>query len=114
LYLRAQIFTIGLYKNECQNKLIVRFKIMNKMEYKGYCGSTEYSEADACWCGIVLDMPHDLISYEGNTIAELEADFKAGVDSYLEGCAEMGIVPRKSYGGKTVTNKTKEKVLEYA
>jgi hypothetical protein len=27
---------------------------------------------------------------------ELQNDFEAGIDSYLEGCRELGIKPRKS------------------
>jgi predicted HicB family RNase H-like nuclease len=72
---------------------------MERLEYKGYYGSIEYSEEDNCLFGKVLGMPNNLISYEGNTAAELCADFKEGVDHYLSYCAESGIKPRKSYNG---------------
>jgi predicted HicB family RNase H-like nuclease len=44
-------------------------------------------------------MSHDSITYEGRTIEELENDFKAGIDSYLQGCEELGIKPRKGQNG---------------
>ncbi|MDR1632536.1 MAG: type II toxin-antitoxin system HicB family antitoxin [Dysgonamonadaceae bacterium] len=72
---------------------------MDNMEYKGYYGSVGYSKADKCLHGKVLGMSKDLILYEGNTIHELEEDFKAAVNSYIESCEEMGIAPRKPYNG---------------
>jgi predicted HicB family RNase H-like nuclease len=72
---------------------------MDNLKYKGYYGNIEYSKADKCLCGKVLGMSKDLILYEGNTVQELEEDFKAAIDSYIESCEEMGIAPRKSYNG---------------
>lgn len=71
----------------------------NTLEYKGYKGSVEYSAEDGCLYGKVLGMNKSLISYEGTSIDELRKDFEAGIDSYLEGCAEMGIAPVKPYSG---------------
>ncbi|GHV66420.1 antitoxin HicB [Bacteroidia bacterium] len=73
--------------------------MINNLEYKGYYGSVEYSKEDNCLCGKVLGMTKDCISYEGTTVAELEQDFRNGIDSYLEGCKELGIQPRKAYSG---------------
>jgi predicted HicB family RNase H-like nuclease len=72
---------------------------MNNLEYKGYYGSIEYSKEDKCLYGKVLGMTKDLILYEGNTVEELENDFKNGIDSYFESCKELGIKPRKAYNG---------------
>ena len=71
---------------------------MNNLEYKGYYGSIEYG-TDKRLYGSVLGMTIDSISYEGDTFEELEKDFKDGVDSYLDGCKELGIMPRKGYNG---------------
>jgi predicted HicB family RNase H-like nuclease len=68
---------------------------MNTMHYKGYTGSVEYSEADHCFVGEVLGLEIDSITYEGNNIDELRADFEDGVESYFESCEEIGIAPRK-------------------
>lgn len=70
----------------------------NLMEYKGYLGSVEFSEADACFFGKVQGI-HALISYEGTTAKELLEDFHAGVDDYLALCAAEGRAPEKAYKG---------------
>ncbi len=73
---------------------------MNTMHYKGYIGSIEISEEDNCLYGKVLALPHDtMISYEGETVAELREDFHGAVDDYLSFCQTEGINPRKSYSG---------------
>ncbi len=72
---------------------------MDYLEYKGYKGSVEYSKADDRLFGKVLGMSKDLILYEGDTISELRADFKAGIDNYISGCEAEGIEPRKPYSG---------------
>ena len=57
---------------------------MNTLNYKGYIGSIEISEADNCLYGQVLGLPKDtLISYEGETVKELKEDFQGAVDDYL-------------------------------
>lgn len=53
--------------------------------YKGYQGSLETSVADKCLYGKLLNIS-DLILYEGNTVDELEQNFKVSVDDYLEHC----------------------------
>jgi len=72
---------------------------MGNLKYKGYIGSVEYSEEDNCLFGKVLGMSKDVISYEGETIKELKADFEAGIETYLESCKALGLEPRKAYSG---------------
>jgi predicted HicB family RNase H-like nuclease len=73
--------------------------MMNYLKYKGYTGSVEFSAADDCLHGKVLGMTKDSITYEGETVSELKTDFQNAVDSYIEGCQELGITPRKPYNG---------------
>lgn len=72
---------------------------MTNLEYKGYYGNIEYCKEDKRFYGTVLGMTKDSITYEGNTIEELENDFDNAIESYLEGCKELGIKPRKGYNG---------------
>ena len=72
---------------------------MDSFEYKEYYGSIEYDKEDKCFYGKVLGMTKDCIIYEGTTMEELEKDFIDAIESYLEGCKDMGIKPRKSYNG---------------
>ena len=70
----------------------------NTMEYKGYIGSVEFSEADQILFGKVQGI-HSLISYEGTTVSELIKDFRGAVDDYLDLCSSEGTVPEKAYKG---------------
>ena len=81
---------------------------MDNLEYKGYKGSVEYSKADNCLVGKVLGMGRDMILYEGKDIDELYHDFCAGVDSYLEGCKQDGVAPKKPYSGKLIVRMASE------
>ena len=73
---------------------------MNTMTYKGYIGSIEISEEDNCLFGKVLDLPNDtLLSYEGETVAELRKDFETTINDYIIYCTENGIEPHRSYSG---------------
>lgn len=62
--------------------------------HKGYYGSVEIDSEDRILHGKVLGIS-DYIVYEGSTIEELEKDFVAGVESYLETCKQNGKIPEK-------------------
>lgn len=68
------------------------------MEHRGYTGSVEYSEVDRVFHGRI-DGIADIISYEGDTLEELEEDFREGVDSYLQHCEKDGVEPQRPYAG---------------
>ena len=72
----------------------------DKLKYLGYTGTVEYSAEDKCFYGKVEGMSKDVITYEGSSAEELENDFKAGVDAYLETCKAKGKEPRKPYSGQ--------------
>ncbi len=68
------------------------------MEYKGYVGSVEFSEADGLFFGKVMGI-RGLLSYEGTTAKELVEDFHGVVDDYLALCEAQGTTPEKAYKG---------------
>lgn len=70
----------------------------NILEYKGYNGTVEYSADDSVLFGKVIGIK-SLISYEGQSVEELKADFEGAVDEYLEYCKEEDIEPEKTYKG---------------
>lgn len=70
----------------------------NILEYKGYNGTVEYSADDNILFGKVIGIK-SLISYEGDSVETLKADFEAAVDDYLADCAEHNITPEKIYKG---------------
>lgn len=62
------------------------------LKYRGYYGSIEASTEDNCLFG-KLQFIRALVSYEGETVAELEAAFREAVDDYLATCDQLGDPP---------------------
>ena len=71
---------------------------MKHFSYKGYTGSAKISIEDSCLYGKVEHIS-DLITYEADTIEQLEIEFKNAVDSYLNTCQEVGLTPKKPFKG---------------
>ncbi|WP_304342895.1 type II toxin-antitoxin system HicB family antitoxin [Chryseobacterium koreense] len=73
---------------------------METLKYKDFYGSIEVNQEDDTLYGKVLGLEKSvLITYEGNTVAELKKDFKNAVDDYLEHCKEHNLPTHKSYSG---------------
>lgn len=72
----------------------MKTKKANLLEYKGYYGSVEFDLDSKKLYGQLLGIKGAYI-YEGNTLEELENDFKQFVDDYLFDCANDGIKPQK-------------------
>lgn len=70
----------------------------NLLEHKGYYGTVEFSVKDEVLYGKVVGI-NSLISYEGDSVQSLKADFEDAIDDYLETCAEKGVEPEKAYKG---------------
>ena len=70
----------------------------NIMQYKGYIGSVEFSEADGVLFGKVQGI-RSLISYEGTSVHELLDGFHGAVDDYLALCEAEGTEPETAYKG---------------
>jgi predicted HicB family RNase H-like nuclease len=71
------------------------------MEHKGYTGSVEYDPDDRVFHGRVSGIT-DVVSFEGETVDQLETSFRNAVDVYLDLCAERGIEPQRPYSGRFV------------
>lgn len=68
------------------------------LEYKGYRGSVDFSTEDVVYFGKIQNID-DLVSFEGESVPELETNFKDSVDDYLETCKEIGKESKtKSHG----------------
>ncbi len=68
------------------------------LSYKNYNGTVEYSKEDRCLYGKVLGIK-SLLSYEGNSVKELEEAFQNTIDEYLQDCIERGVEPEQAYKG---------------
>ena len=70
----------------------------NWSSYKNYNGTVEYSKEDDCLFGKVVGV-RSLLSYEGESIKELKADFQRVIDEYLADCGERNVEPEQPYKG---------------
>ncbi len=69
------------------------------MKYKGYIGTAEYDDENKIFSGSVLNT-RTVITFAGTSVDELETEFKASVDDYINWCKEDGIEPEKPYSGR--------------
>ena len=70
----------------------------NLLSYKNYNGTVEYSKEDSCLFGKVIVIK-SLLSYEGDSVKELEQDFQNVIDEYLTDCKERNVEPEQPYKG---------------
>jgi len=77
------------------------------MEYKGYLGNVEYDDEAGVFHGDVVNT-RDVITFEGESVAQLRRAFKESVEDYLEMCAKRGEAPDKPYSGQFVTRVSPE------
>jgi predicted HicB family RNase H-like nuclease len=69
------------------------------MNYKGYIGKVEFDDENHIFVGTVINVKA-VITFQGSSVGEIENEFHASVDDYLEWCAEDGVAPEKPYSGK--------------
>ena len=72
---------------------------MNTMTYKGYTARIEYDERDNIFAGRILGI-RTIISFHGETVAQLRAEFELAIKDYLADCKEQGVHPEKPASGK--------------
>ena len=72
---------------------------MNTMNHKGYTARVEFDERDSIFVGRVLGL-HAIISFHGETVAELRSAFETAVEDFLLDCKQQGIRPEKPASGK--------------
>lgn len=70
----------------------------NMMKYKGYLGSVNYNDNDEIFYG-KIEFIRSLISYEGNNVESLRANFQEAVEDYLELCQKRETDPEKPFKG---------------
>jgi predicted HicB family RNase H-like nuclease len=72
------------------------------MEYKGYIGKVEFDDEASIFHGDVINT-HDVITFQGKSVAELKKAFRDSIDDYLAFCQERGEEPDKPFSGQFVT-----------
>ncbi len=72
---------------------------MNTMTYRGYTARIEYDERDNIFAGRILGI-RTIISFHGETVAQLRAEFELAINDYLADCKERGVHPEKPASGR--------------
>ena len=78
-------------ENTCEKSLENAGDMMN---YKGYIGKVEYDDENDIFTGSVINV-RTVITFLGSTFDEIEKEFKASVDDYLNWCREDGAPAEK-------------------
>lgn len=68
------------------------------LRYKEYEGTAELA-MDRCVCRGKILFIDDLVTYEADTPAGLQAAFEAAVDDYIETCQQLGREPQRAFKG---------------
>ncbi len=72
---------------------------MNTMSHKGYTARVEFDERDSIFVGRVLGI-RTIISFHGETVADLREEFEGAVEDFVRECKEKGLKPEKPASGK--------------
>ncbi|MFZ7200021.1 type II toxin-antitoxin system HicB family antitoxin [Avibacterium avium] len=71
---------------------------MTLLKYKGYVGTIEADLENNVLFG-KLAYIRDVITYEAETLPQLEKEFQTSVDLYLQDCQKLGRTPDKPFKG---------------
>jgi predicted HicB family RNase H-like nuclease len=69
---------------------------MKTLRYKSFIGSAEIDVAEGVCFGRILFI-NDFISYQSDTPRDLQSEFEAAVEDYLETCNAISKEPEKSF-----------------
>lgn len=72
------------------------------MEYKGYLGKVEFDDQAGIFHGEIINI-RDVITFQGQSVAELTKAFRDSIEDYLQFCEERGESPDKPFSGQFVT-----------
>ncbi len=70
----------------------------NTLQYKGYFTNIAFSVEDKVLHGKIEGID-DLVTFESDSILDIEEEFHNAVDDYLDFCKEVGKEPTKAYKG---------------
>jgi len=68
-------------------------------EYNGYAAAVEFT--DNVLHGEIIGI-RDVVTFEAESVPELQRAFEDSVDDYLEFCANEGVEPEKSFSGRFI------------
>ena len=65
------------------------------MQYKGYIGKVEFDSDARILNGEVVGI-RDVVTFQGQSVVEVEKAFQESVDEYIAFCTERGEQPEKA------------------
>lgn len=71
------------------------------LKYKGYTGNVEYDDKAKIFHGEILDTK-DVITFQGESVSQIEKAFRESIDGYLDFCKARGEEPDKPFSGKFI------------
>jgi predicted HicB family RNase H-like nuclease len=91
----------GLYSSEPETNRDAQSDLQRPqaMEHRGYTGVSFVDEESESLYGHVIGL-RDVITFQGDSVAELTQSFRDSVDDYLEFCKSLGRSPEKPYSGR--------------
>lgn len=72
------------------------------MEYKGYIGKVEFDDEAGIFHGEIINT-RDVITFQGQSVSELNNAFHESIDDYLAFCETRGESPDKPFSGQFIT-----------
>ncbi len=69
------------------------------MEYQGYRAKAAFDDEAGVFHGEVVGI-RDVVTFQGESVAELRVAFRDSVDEYLRFCAERGREPNRPFSGR--------------
>jgi predicted HicB family RNase H-like nuclease len=71
------------------------------LEYKGYIGKVEIDDEAGLLHGEIINI-RDVVTFEGNTVQEVQQAMRDSIEDYLAFCHTRGEEPEKPFSGKFV------------
>lgn len=68
------------------------------MEHKGYIGKVEFDDEAKIFHGEIINT-RDVITFQGESVAELTRAFRESIDDYLAFYKQRGETPDKHFSG---------------
>ena len=73
---------------------------MKTLTYRDHTAEINYSDEDDLFVGHVVNIGDDIVSFHGNTDAELQEAFENVLDHYLEFREKRGNLPQNQNAGR--------------
>ncbi len=71
---------------------------MNTMRFGRYIATIEFDQEAGVFHGEVVNL-NDVVTFQGQSVSELEEAFRESIEDYLKACAEFGKEPEKPFTG---------------